>query len=192
MGATTFSFKITTHDLKSEFDQIVGEQRERFGHRDGYSFNKTSLKMIELPDSVNNEKKITKYINDLFENENHTCNDKWSHNACCIKLPKKTKTEVLEISGAKIENVAQSKTKKVWKTSFLIKNKYGVLVGERATKVLALTFAKEYSQKNKQELTIEETKVLASGNPIINKVVPKYKKVKKDCYTYIIFGTHPE
>lgn len=192
MGATTFHFKITTHDLEAEFDKIVDEERERYGHRDGYSFNKNSLEIINLPATVNNEKKIKKYINDLFDNENHICNDKWSRSACCIKLPKKSKVEVLEICGTTVENIISSKGKKVWKTSFLIKDRYGVLIGERATKTLATAFAKEYSQKNKQELTIEEAKVLTSGSPVINKIVPKYKKVKKDSYTYIIFGTHPE
>lgn len=192
MSATSFYFELTTHDLNQAFKNKCIEEKEAYGHQFGRCFNKTRLREVKLPENVKTEKQINKFINEIFEKSERCYFDKNSQYANYIKLPKKTKVVVKEVHKIEFEiEKKTTKTKKIWKTIYKLLDQCGVNVFETTNKQEAIKKAKEVSEKMNYVVYIVESKKLMSGSPVVGETKISYKDVKKDAYTYIIFGLRP-
>lgn len=191
MGARNFIFEITTHDLNTAFKELQQQELETYGHGYGYSFNKSRLREVKLPESVKTEKQVQKFLNDLIEKSERRYFDKYSEYANYIKLPKKKKVVVHELQKVEFES-KKNVQKKVWKTNYILLDERGIKVFESHNKQEAIKKSKELSEKMNSSINIEEGKKLMSGDPSIGKTKMIYKDVKKDAYTYILFGEQPE
>lgn len=191
MGARNFCFEITTHDLNTAFKELRQQELETYGHGYGYSFNKSRLREVKLPENVKTEKQIQKFLNDLTEKSESRYFDKYSEYANYIKLPKKKKVVVHELQKVEFES-KKNVQKKVWKTNYVLLDESGIKVFESHNKQEAIKKSKELSEKMNCSINIEESKKLMSGDPSIGKTKMIYKDVKKDAYTYILFGEQPE
>jgi uncharacterized membrane protein len=127
----------------------------------------------------------------LIEKSERRYFDKYSEYANYIKLPKKKKVVVHELQKVEFES-KKNVQKKVWKTNYILLDERGVKVFESHNKQEAIKKSKELSEKMNSSINIEEGKKLMSGDPSIGKTKMVYKDVKKDAYTYILFGEQPE